>query len=90
MKHKLEIAILFTLAISLTFFGARFSSEKGIKERQAGWYTVAISVEQNSQALALQKQEIEKLRIKVFRLNGIMDCFLDHFEDCKRLQERGK
>lgn len=92
MKHKLEIAVfVFTIfAICLIFFGAMVSSGKGIREREERWNSVAVSAGQNRQMLAKQQREIIGLRIKVFRLNGIMDCFLDHFEDCKRLQERGK
>ena len=90
MKHKLEIVVfVFTIfAVCLIFFGAMVSSGKGIEERQARWNSAAISAGQNRQALAIQRREIERLEIEVLRLGGIMNCFLDHFEDCKRLQER--
>ena len=95
MKHKLETAcgVSFVFVVLVAFvlmFCAMVSSGKKIKEREARWNSVAISAGQNRQVLAIQRREIERLEFEVLRLNGIMDCFLDHFEDCKRLQERGE
>lgn len=91
MKHKLEVvcATSFVLAAFLILLGFMVSSGKGIRERELNWNTAAISVEQNRQVLVKQQQEIERLELEVLRLEGIADCFLDHFEDCKTLARKG-
>ena len=79
------IAFVILAIFGLSAYSVYLSGEE-VFEREVRWNSAAISAGQNRQALVKQQQEIERLELEVLRLEGIMNCFLNHFEECKRLQ----